>query len=209
LLSCEYSNSSGTKKVSKRDQYGLESIDQLVDMLSELKGLVCVIVAGYQEEMETCFLSTNPGLDRRFPHKWLLKRSSVQDMLRLFVKILQQIDGVMVSGKRIDTVFKGSRKVFSPGFKASYITSRMELLIHALDYLNAFPNQSGDVETLARILYGYLSMHPSKKDISDQELVSVVQEYLTGKKSKVISFSSSDSTVQVVDQDGKDTVLRS
>lgn len=50
-----------------RDSYSKEAIDTLTAFLSENKNNFCCIVAGYEEDINSCFFSVNKGLDRRFP----------------------------------------------------------------------------------------------------------------------------------------------
>jgi len=50
----------------KRDSFAKECIDTLCEGLSDHKADLMVIVAGYEEELKTCFFSYNQGLDSRF-----------------------------------------------------------------------------------------------------------------------------------------------
>ena len=53
------------------DQYGLEVLTELNTFLSENRGKLMVVIAGYEDRMEKTF-GFQPGLDRRFPHKLCL-----------------------------------------------------------------------------------------------------------------------------------------
>jgi hypothetical protein len=50
----------------KRDSFSKEAIDTLNQNLTEHKGEFLCIIAGYGEELETCFFGVNRGLKRRF-----------------------------------------------------------------------------------------------------------------------------------------------
>jgi SpoVK/Ycf46/Vps4 family AAA+-type ATPase len=55
------------------DSYSKECIDTINKFLSEhTKNFVCII-AGYPEQLDSCFFAKNPGLDRRFPWKYTLE----------------------------------------------------------------------------------------------------------------------------------------
>lgn len=50
----------------KRDSFAKEAIDMINLFLSEKKSEFMFIIAGYEEDLESCFLSYNQGLRRRF-----------------------------------------------------------------------------------------------------------------------------------------------
>jgi hypothetical protein len=51
----------------KRDSFSKECLDTLNQNLTEKKGQFLCIIAGYEEELESCFFAVNKGLQRRFP----------------------------------------------------------------------------------------------------------------------------------------------
>ena len=50
-----------------RDSFSKECIDTINQNLTEKKNQLLVIIAGYQEALDTCFFNYNEGLRRRFP----------------------------------------------------------------------------------------------------------------------------------------------
>ena len=50
----------------KRDSFAKECIDTLCEALSDHKDNLMVIIAGYEDELNTCFFNYNQGLDSRF-----------------------------------------------------------------------------------------------------------------------------------------------
>jgi len=54
--------------LAEDEHFGREAINELVDAITEYYSELCVIVAGYPEEMEN-FLKSNEGLKSRFPYK--------------------------------------------------------------------------------------------------------------------------------------------
>ena len=53
-----------------KDPYGKECLDTLNFNLSENKKKLIVIIAGYPDQLDKCFFSYNPGLERRFPFRF-------------------------------------------------------------------------------------------------------------------------------------------
>ena len=53
-----------------RDSFAKECVDTLNQFMSECSAEISVVVAGYKHETEQCFLAQNPGLARRFPHRF-------------------------------------------------------------------------------------------------------------------------------------------
>ena len=54
--------------LAEDEHFGKEAINELVDAITQYTSDLCVIVAGYPEDMEN-FLKSNEGLKSRFPHK--------------------------------------------------------------------------------------------------------------------------------------------
>ena len=73
------------ENTNKYDSYGQEALDALTDYTSEHIGLLSVIAAGYEYEMNKQFLDVNTGLRRRFPTRLTLPRYE----LKSFWKILE------------------------------------------------------------------------------------------------------------------------
>jgi len=68
---------------------GTEAINALVHLMSLYSGVSCIIVAGYGRDME-CFLSSNPGLTRRFAHDLTLSPYTGDDLTRMFVSSVER-----------------------------------------------------------------------------------------------------------------------
>ena len=54
------------------DSFSKECIDTINQNLTEKKGKVIVIIAGYKKQLEESFFSYNPGLIRRFPFRYTI-----------------------------------------------------------------------------------------------------------------------------------------
>jgi replication-associated recombination protein RarA len=73
---------------TKEDMYSKECLDTLNKFLSEhTQNFVCII-AGYETQLESCFFASNPGLERRFPWRYTLKKYSHTDLVDIFVSLL-------------------------------------------------------------------------------------------------------------------------
>jgi hypothetical protein len=67
-----------------KDPYGKECMDTLNFNLSENKKKLIVIIAGYAEQLEKCFFSHNPGLQRRFPFRYKVDKYSPAELSEIF-----------------------------------------------------------------------------------------------------------------------------
>ena len=76
----------------KRDSFSKECIDTLCEALSDHRDELMVIVAGYTEELDTCFFSYNAGLKSRFP--WVFKTDEYTPlhMKQIFEKKVKDIN---------------------------------------------------------------------------------------------------------------------
>ena len=66
------------------DDYGREALGAIVQFTDQMKGQICVIAAGYEEEMRTRFTDINPGLKRRFPMRVVMQDLSVPRLFQIF-----------------------------------------------------------------------------------------------------------------------------
>ena len=76
----------GNKKGS--DSFSKECIDTINQNLTEKKGKVIVIIAGYKKELMESFFSYNPGLLRRFPFRFTINPYSAEDLMKIYLKKL-------------------------------------------------------------------------------------------------------------------------
>jgi SpoVK/Ycf46/Vps4 family AAA+-type ATPase len=71
--------------------HGSESITEIVSFTDAYKGLSILIVAGYEDQMETRFMASNEGLPRRFPNKIILQPYNAKELTDILVKFLLDI----------------------------------------------------------------------------------------------------------------------
>lgn len=98
----------------KRDSYSKECIDVLNQNLSENKKKLIVIIAGYPGELQECFFSMNPGLERRFPFRYVIEKYSPDEMKQIFWKKVSDIkwDIKDVDDKMLTQFFSENKEVF-------------------------------------------------------------------------------------------------
>lgn len=125
------------------DHYGNETINELVDFMSNFKCLHIVIVAGYKKQMVNCFFTNNEGLSRRFARKIELGNFTVPEL----VEILE----AMLTKYKLINCLKENNHMICP-------TELHNILTRVIDYLYLIPNalsfQAGDIETLSNIILG-------------------------------------------------------
>lgn len=68
---------------------GTEAITQIVKSLDEFKGLVLVIVAGYEDKVQRLFFDLNSGLPSRFPARYVLPDYTASELYEIFEKSLE------------------------------------------------------------------------------------------------------------------------
>ena len=70
----------------KRDSYSKECIDCINESLTEKKTDFICIIAGYKKEIDSCFFSYNPGLERRFPIRFTIEPYNASEIFLIFKK---------------------------------------------------------------------------------------------------------------------------
>ena len=73
----------------KKDSFAKECIDTLCEALSDKKDELMVIIAGYQEELKTCFFNYNSGLESRFVWRFETSDYTAIELKNIFLKLVQ------------------------------------------------------------------------------------------------------------------------
>jgi hypothetical protein len=68
------------------DSYSKECLDTLCEALSDHKGELMVILAGYEEELDNTIFRVNQGLDSRFIWRFTLDKYSASDLQEIFLR---------------------------------------------------------------------------------------------------------------------------
>lgn len=78
----------------QRDVFTKECIDTINQLLSERSDTLC-IVAGYEQEIQTCFFAYNQGLARRFPWRFKIRKYTPANLVDIFKKKLADLNWTM------------------------------------------------------------------------------------------------------------------
>ena len=70
----------------KRDSFAKEALDTLCEALSDYKDEIMVIIAGYEEELKSCFFSYNKGLESRFAWRFQTEDYKPNELMLIFKK---------------------------------------------------------------------------------------------------------------------------
>jgi len=111
-----------------RDSFAKECIDTINQNLTEKKNQILIIIAGYQEALDTCFFAYNEGLNRRFPFRYTIESYSHEELAQIFIKMVNEINQEI----NCQWIVNISSELLNNFFKENY---------------KYFPNFGGDVET--------------------------------------------------------------
>lgn len=145
------------------DQYGKEAIAQIVATLDKRMGQMSMMVAGYEKEMKKDFFGVNVGMARRFPHQWVLKDYSGEDLMNIF-----------------KSFFDANRKDIN-----TYLTSDAQEMVGKFmkEYHGHFTNQAGDVQQMYATAQQLTSNKGNILDVDDLEpLFTLVKDRLKPKQ---------------------------
>jgi|TARA_R110002074_G_scaffold166797_3_gene327654 hypothetical protein len=70
----------------KRDSFAKECIDTLCEGLSDHKGELMVIIAGYETDLKNCFFAYNQGLNSRFTWRFKTDDYNASELNKIFQK---------------------------------------------------------------------------------------------------------------------------
>lgn len=133
-----------------------EAITMLVNFIDKYIGTNIIIGCGYAEDVTRRFLGSNKGLDRRFPFVRHLDAYSSEELTKIAIRTIHDIDKNMTLTKNdTDVLFSYIVKMNDNGY---------------------LPNQAGDIKNVVgRILTSYNSM--INKDFR-KAMQSGMNEYL-------------------------------
>jgi SpoVK/Ycf46/Vps4 family AAA+-type ATPase len=160
-----------------RDSFSKECIDTLNQNLTEKKNQLLVIIAGYQEALDTCFFSYNEGLRRRFPFVYTIERYEPKEMSRILHKMISDL------GKDWELLVE--QKVLDEFFEKN---------------INLFKDSAGDIETLIFLIKiehakRVFCLEPSsnqRKKINNTDINNALKTYIENKEKKDKQNKKSD-----------------
>ena len=171
------------------DSYGDEALTTIVDFLSQNKGLMCMIIAGYTEDSLSTFFQANEGIPRRFPNQFILTSYSTSVLVRIYrTMTMNKLRHGSGDGQTGETFIQSMVKSIQDKTTEDELKNKEEeLIIHnklrqpssenrddtgifspdALQLLERvirqhktfFKNQAGDMENLSSITSRYVNAH--------------------------------------------------
>jgi len=88
--------------VEKRDSFSKECIDTINENLTEKKTDFICIIAGYKDEIESCFFSYNSGLERRFPVRFTIEEYKPEELFLIFNKKVNDLGWIIDQSVKVD-----------------------------------------------------------------------------------------------------------
>jgi ATP-dependent 26S proteasome regulatory subunit len=68
-----------------RCPFAYECINTITQFITENKGNITIILAGYKKDIQENFFAQNEGLDRRFPWKYTLEQNTPNELSQIFI----------------------------------------------------------------------------------------------------------------------------
>ena len=99
-----------------RDSFSKECIDTINQYLSEHVDEFICIIAGYKYQVEDCFFSYNPGLERRFPWKFSIDEYNCYELAKIMrIQILDSKWGIddSIDNLYLEEIIKNNKEYFS------------------------------------------------------------------------------------------------
>lgn len=161
-----YSLGAGQKD---KDSYSKECVDTLCGFLSEHKNDFCCIIAGYEKEVKDCFLSINPGLERRFPWVHKIDEYTSEDLTDIFMKLVADTKWELNIDRKIMVKFFEDNKPYfkNAGGDIETFISKIKLVhskrVFTLDKTFKFIITDEDIKEGLKLLKKYKLVKEEKK----------------------------------------------
>jgi SpoVK/Ycf46/Vps4 family AAA+-type ATPase len=194
--------------MGREHNFSAECINVLNQNLSDNKNKFICIIAGYSEELENMFFSTNPGLRRRFPFRFTISGYSHSELLKIFINKIYKLKWKIASDVDIEKFFKdnsdkfkcfgGDIDILIQNIKYSYsrriICSKpkKEVIIKNIDINNGFANfidtkKDPSVESSQKISENNELLKSQKEN---KKLVNKIKKIFNTKNIKEINLYS-------------------
>lgn len=102
------------------DSYSKESLDYFNQFLSEYNNRICVIIAGYEDEIKNTLFKMNPGLESRFPYALTIEKYNAEELYLIFCKFCKKNNFLL--GNDITVNFFKDNMNYFPAYGRSICT---------------------------------------------------------------------------------------
>lgn len=120
------------KKDSGSDSFSKECMDVLNQNLSDNKKKFICVIAGYSDELDKCFFSTNPGLPRRFPFRFKISPYSGNELCKIFINKINKLEWKLSEDvEDLNKFFNKNKEVFK------YFGGDIEIFIQDIKYTHS------------------------------------------------------------------------
>ena len=148
----------------KRDAFTKECIDTINQNLTEKGDKFLCIIAGYKEEVQTCFFNYNKGLERRFPVRFNLESYNEKELKSILLKFMND-DGWSFKDTRIEA--SSDKQTSSDKQMTSDDTNDSKLLKLISKNKDLLKYQAGDLRTIFQLTKENYSLRLFKESILD------------------------------------------
>ncbi len=166
---------SGSSAEAKFDQYGEEALNTIVDFLGKYAGQICIIAAGYKQEMQTFFFGPNEGMARRFKWHWDLPPFSSAELFCIITLQLQSLDSQCRKRSYVRETID------------DFVSQQGQLLLNSVlhdetslgnfGFRSYFQNEGGDAEKIAaNISAAFYEL--GKRQLNDRQMLQVLWNYI-------------------------------
>jgi hypothetical protein len=130
----------------KRDSFSKEAIDMINQYLSEKKSEFMFIIAGYEEEIESCLFGFNQGMCRRFHSHYKINGYKPSELREIFIKKINNSKFKLIEpNDKIDIFFNNNK--------------------------NNFPYYGGDIEKLVNEIKQVQSLRTFNNNIKNKDII--------------------------------------
>jgi AAA+ superfamily predicted ATPase len=96
----------------KRDSFSKECIDTINQNLTERAGEFICIIAGYKDELDSCFFSYNQGLKSRFRFRYSVEGYNADELSQIFVHKVNLISWQLEYQDQVKSLFEQNKSHF-------------------------------------------------------------------------------------------------
>jgi hypothetical protein len=151
------------------DSFAKESIDMINLYLSEKKGELMFIIAGYEIEIEECFFAYNKGLKRRFHSHYIIPEYKPNELKEIFINKMKEINyNLSVDDKKLENLFIENKNNFQ------YFGGSIETLCNEIKFVQSLRNFTNNIQNREVIIEDIKNaidkLNSNKKDNSESRL---------------------------------------